>query len=611
MRRIALISALFMMFSHIIYSQVDVSVENVYPNYIVVNKQFKSAAKILNNDTQIINDVDVLYELLDAAGTTVLESQSDNYTGLNLNNLDEVILESTVEWTVSTAGNYKLRATVTVAGDTNTANNILEIDANVIALDYSNLSPGEGYVANSTEFSIINNPPTGSTPVSTFAQPTFLADIDFVEGTLYGVVGDLDPVTFNFVNYLVIIDGDGTMYQVGEIILPGSLGAFINGFSYDSTTGITYLLGDNPFIGSFYLPINLSTLEVGAHTVIGTNFDIYVAIEFDNSGTPYVLNLATNHVDVMDISTGAVTPLPNITGGTIASINLGMSYNETDDTIYLSLYDSAVSISYYSLDATSGIATQLFSANDEFAAVIAFPPVSLDSDNDGILDVDDNCVDTPNPDQADWNNNGIGDACEDSDNDGILDIDDNCVDTPNSDQADWNNNGIGDACEDSDNDGILDIDDNCVTTPNSDQADWNNNGIGDACEDFDNDGIFDIDDNCITTPNSDQADSDNNGIGDACDGIFPNDTITPNGDGINDTWGIVNIDLFPNNSVKVFSRWGVKVYEAKNYNSFNEWNAESTEGGNGRLPVGSYYYIIETNENGLIKSYTGWLYINY
>ncbi|MGA9590893.1 MAG: T9SS type A sorting domain-containing protein, partial [Salegentibacter sp.] len=53
-----------------------------------------------------------------------------------------------------------------------------------------------------------------------------------------------------------------------------------------------------------------------------------------------------------------------------------------------------------------------------------------DIDEDGILNADDNCMYTPNPDQADSNENGIGDVCEDDDGDGIINYDDNCPDTP-------------------------------------------------------------------------------------------------------------------------------------------------------------------------------------
>lgn len=51
--------------------------------------------------------------------------------------------------------------------------------------------------------------------------------------------------------------------------------------------------------------------------------------------------------------------------------------------------------------------------------------------------VSDNCPDVDNPDQADFDIDGIGDACDDDDdNDGVLDINDNCPNTPLTDKVD-------------------------------------------------------------------------------------------------------------------------------------------------------------------------------
>ena len=57
-----------------------------------------------------------------------------------------------------------------------------------------------------------------------------------------------------------------------------------------------------------------------------------------------------------------------------------------------------------------------------------------DTDNDGVSDDVDNCVDTPNRGQEDGDGDGVGDAC------------DNCVDVPNPGQEDSNGDGVGDAC---------------------------------------------------------------------------------------------------------------------------------------------------------------------
>jgi hypothetical protein len=81
------------------------------------------------------------------------------------------------------------------------------------------------------------------------------------------------------------------------------------------------------------------------------------------------------------------------------------------------------------------------------------PPIP-DSDGDGYANNVDNCEDTYNPDQADSDGDGIGDACDtdavyviDSDGDRIMDDVDNCLLVRNHSQKDKDGDGIGDFCD--------------------------------------------------------------------------------------------------------------------------------------------------------------------
>jgi hypothetical protein len=125
-----------------------------------------------------------------------------------------------------------------------------------------------------------------------------------------------------------------------------------------------------------------------------------------------------------------------------------------------------------------------------------------DLDGDGWPDSTDNCIDTPNPDQADGDLDDIGDVCEtgsDHDNDGLMNDVDPCPeafdwwaaesggDSTVPASADIDADGVPDSCDpDADGDGVANASDVCI---GDDTADFDDDGIPNDCDgDADNDG---------------------------------------------------------------------------------------------------------------------------
>jgi hypothetical protein len=193
-----------------------------------------------------------------------------------------------------------------------------------------------------------------------------------------------------------------------------------------------------------------------------------------------------------------------------------------------------------------------------------------DKDGDGTMDFEDNCPYVANPNQADFDLDGMGNMCDpDDDNDMIADEldcnplnskihpdaeeicnskDDDCdalIDEgfPDSDSDaladcvddDDDNDGFPDAgdcaptkvdiypgakeiCDGKDNDCDYDIDDGFADTDQDEIADC-------VDEDIDNDGKKNAIDNCPMVANENQEDLDGDGAGDACDPDVDGDGI--------------------------------------------------------------------------------------
>ena len=97
-----------------------------------------------------------------------------------------------------------------------------------------------------------------------------------------------------------------------------------------------------------------------------------------------------------------------------------------------------------------------------------------------------------------------------------------------------------------------------------------------------------------------------------CETIKIPDAFSPNGDGVNDEFFISNLDYYPNNSIKIFNRWGAEVYNASPYKG--DWNGVSIGQGTigEQLPVSTYYYVLSIGapyQEVPDKVFTGFVYL--
>ncbi|MCH2195388.1 gliding motility-associated C-terminal domain-containing protein [Kordia sp.] len=282
-----------------------------------------------------------------------------------------------------------------------------------------------------------------------------------------------------------------------------------------------------------------------------------------------------------------------------------------------------------------------------------------DSDDDGILDnVEGQTTDGYIPPSGnDADGNGLDDAYEDSpgSGEGIDPVNTDGTDNPDYTDTDSDNDGALDSVEghDYDGDGVPDVVPSGEDVDNDgvDDAydgdlggygDPNGASVDDPTDDLpDTDGTEDqdyrdTDDDGDGLPTSDEN-PDPNGDGDSSDATDANDNgtpdylepnnsstseddleifnaVTPNGDGDNDVFTIRNIELFPDNQVRIYNRWGVLVYETKGYGQNGNYftgisNGRVTIQKNKLLPVGTYYYVVDYVANGVNKSRAGYLYI--
>ena len=87
-----------------------------------------------------------------------------------------------------------------------------------------------------------------------------------------------------------------------------------------------------------------------------------------------------------------------------------------------------------------------------------------------------------------------------------------------------------------------------------------------------------------------------------------NNAFSPNGDGLNDTWFIENLDQMENISLLIVDRYGAKIFESNNKNNLI-WNGKSSSGH--PMPTSSYWYMVSWHDPVTTKNEQrqGWIFL--
>ncbi|MFP2994971.1 gliding motility-associated C-terminal domain-containing protein [Spongiivirga sp. MCCC 1A20706] len=280
----------------------------------------------------------------------------------------------------------------------------------------------------------------------------------------------------------------------------------------------------------------------------------------------------------------------------------------------------------------------------------------LDDDNDGIPDA----VELAGDASRDTDEDGIIDSLDqDSDGDGLFDWVEaghfaESITADNRLEGPYSGDGISDQVQDdpdsgtvnyeladiSDEDGIPnfqdsdDDNDSVLTIFEGANPDGDGNPLTGETLDTDNDEVPDFldpdDDNDTRLtidespdPNGDgnpddAIDTDEDGVPDYLDPSLDVEftefnAITPNGDSLNNQLEINGIELFPDNKMEIFNRWGAKVYETNGYgigNNFFRGFANSGNESGKSLPSGTYFYVVNYSNGAEQVTKSGYLYIN-
>jgi hypothetical protein len=195
---------------------------------------------------------------------------------------------------------------------------------------------------------------------------------------------------------------------------------------------------------------SFATKPTGSSIVSGTGYSGGGALKFTQNNTASHTITCSATCDVVLMASGGQSG-----GQPTFSVNGLPAQALRSTTVTAYSFDVNLPAGQRTINITAG---NTGTGRNAVLDVVTFPASAgggTDADGDGVPDSTDNCPDVYNPQQADRDGDGVGNACEDgstpptdTDGDGVPDSTDNCPDVYNPNQRDDDGDGVGNRCDD-------------------------------------------------------------------------------------------------------------------------------------------------------------------
>ena len=367
-------------------------------------------------------------------------------------------------------------------------------------------------------------------------------------------------------------------------------------WTLDITTGVVSFDPINNYFGTAMLTYTLcdpsGACDSATITFIVNSVNDAPVANPDSTTTPYdtnvVISVASNDTDIDGTINNSTIDLDPATAGpqtTFMVAGQGTYTANIDGTVTfdpLPGFEGNTTPINYTIQDNQGATSNLATISVTVGMCATNP--SGDCDFDGLTNADEATLGT-NPNNPDTDGDGVLDGTEVTDSTNPLDF-----------------------CE------SIEVHATLAQSTAFLNADCDGDGLSNELEIGNNIGQpFDSNGNGIL----DYLEVNNHHLSNSDDDLEIFNGVSPSSDDIkNNVFTIRNIEKYPNNSLRIFNRWGVLVYETSGYGLNNKYftgvsNEKGTVSASSELPEGSYFYILKyVNSNEENKERSGYLYLN-